>query len=69
MCVSESDPELIVGLLADIARAHGVDRLAQESGLSSATLEQLIAPQSHPDFSSVVSLVRALGLTLHARSR
>jgi len=69
MCVSAGDPALIVAVLADIVKAYGVARLARETGMSSDSLEQLMAPESDPKFSAIVTVVNALGLTLHARNR
>ena len=69
MCVSEGDPALIVEILGDIARAHGVAKLAQETGLSNEYLDQLISPEGSPEFSAIITLVKALGLSLHARNR
>ena len=69
MCISESDPALIVEVLGDLARAYGVEKLAEETGLSNENLDQLISPKSNPGFSTVVTLFKALGLTIHARNR
>ena len=67
--ISTGDTALIVAALADMAKAYGVTRLALETGMSPDYLDQLMSPESDPKFSAIVTLVKALGLTLHVRNR
>jgi probable addiction module antidote protein len=67
-CLSEGDPALILSVLGDMARAHGVDRISRETGLSKQHLYHALSPEGNPRFSTVVKVVRALGLTLQAGS-
>ena len=69
MAVSSADPVLIVATLVDIAKAYGLTKLALETGMSIENLDQLMSPESDPKFSAIVTVINALGLTLHARNR
>lgn len=65
----EEDPgdgSLIRAALGDIARARGMAQLARDTGLTREGLYKALAPEGNPEFSTVVKVVKALGLRLHA---
>lgn len=65
----EEDPgdgSLIRAALGDIARARGMAQLARDTGLSREGLYKALAPGGNPEFSTVVKVINALGLRLHA---
>jgi len=65
----EEDPgdgSLIRVALGDIARARGMAQLAREAGLSREGLDKALSPEGNPEFSTVVKVIHALGLKLHA---
>lgn len=64
--LEEDDPELISAVLGDIVRAKGLEDVANRSGLSSEELAHSILPSGKVDFVTVLKIVRALGLRLHA---
>lgn len=65
-CLSEGDPALIAAALGDIARARGMTQIAKETGLSRESLYRALSGEGNPEFSTIVKVVKALGLTLHA---
>ena len=63
--ISRLTPDLRV-LLGDIARAKGMSQIARETGLGRESLYKALSPDGNPEFSTVLKVVRALGLRLHA---
>ena len=64
--LEDGDPPLIAAALGDIARAKGMSRIARETGLGRESLYKALSPDGNPEFSTVLKVVRALGLRLHA---
>ena len=65
----EEDPgdgSLIRAALGDIARARGMAQLARDTGLTREGLYKALSPDGNPEFSTVVRVIHALGLKLHA---
>lgn len=65
----EEDPgdgSLIRAALGDIARARGMAQLARDTGLSREGLYKALSREGNPEFSTVVKVINALGLRLHA---
>ena len=57
---------LIAAALGDIARAKGMSQIARETGLGRESLYKALSPDGNPEFSTVLKVVRALGLRLRA---
>lgn len=64
--LEEGDPALIAAALGDIARAKGMTQIAHEAGLGRESLYKALSPEGNPEFATVLKVVRALGLRLHA---
>ena len=64
--LEDGDPALIAAALGDIARAKGMSHIARETGLGRESLYKALSPDGNPEFSTVLKVVRALGLRLHA---
>lgn len=67
-CLEEDpgDGSLIRAALGDIARARGMSQLARETGLSREGLYQALSSKGNPEFGTIMKVIRALGLKLHA---
>jgi probable addiction module antidote protein len=67
-CIEEDagDGRLIRIALGNIARARGIRQLAQEAGMSSEGLCQALSPEGNPEFGTIMKVMRALGVKLHA---
>lgn len=67
-CLEEDpgDGSLVRAALGDIARARGMSQLARETGLSREGLYQALSAKGNPEFGTVMKVIRALGLKLHA---
>ena len=64
--LEEGDPALIAAALGDIARAKGMTQIARETGLGRESLYKALSPEGNPELATVLRVVRALGLRLHA---
>jgi probable addiction module antidote protein len=64
--LEDGDPALVAAALGDIARAKGMTQLAHDTGLGRESLYKALSPEGNPEFSTVLKVVRALGLRLHA---
>lgn len=64
--LAEGDPGLVAAALGDIARAKGMTQLARETGLGRESLYKALSPAGNPEFATVLKVVAALGLKLHA---
>ena len=64
--LEENDPELVAAALGDIARAKGMSDLARQTGLGRESLYKALSPEGNPEFSTVLKVLKALGLRLHA---
>jgi probable addiction module antidote protein len=64
--LEENDPGLITAALGDIARAKGMTQIAKKAGLGRESLYKALSVDGNPEFSTVLKVVEALGLKLHA---
>jgi probable addiction module antidote protein len=65
--LEEGDPTLVAAALGDIARAKGMTQVAQEAGLGRESLYKALSPAGNPEFATILKVVAALGLQLHAK--
>jgi probable addiction module antidote protein len=66
--LEDGDPALITAVLGDIARAKGMAKLARDTGLGRESLYKALSAEGNPEFATVLKVIRALGLKLHAEA-
>lgn len=68
-CLEEAngDAGFIAKALGDIARAKGMSQVARDAGVSRESLYKALSGERSPDFSTILKVVNALGISLHAR--
>ena len=64
----EGDANLIAKALGDIARAKGMSQVARDAGLSRESLYKALSGERSPGFGTVLKVLKALGLKLHAEA-
>jgi probable addiction module antidote protein len=64
--LEEGDPTLIVAALGDIARSKGMTTIAKETGLGRENLYKALSVSKNPEFATVLKVIQALGIRLHA---
>jgi probable addiction module antidote protein len=52
--------------MGDIARSKGITQIARETGLGRESLYKALSAEGNPEFATVVKIMKALGLRLHA---
>jgi len=67
-CLEEADGDaaFVAKALGDIARAKGMMQVAREAGLSRESLYKALSGKRNPSFETVLRVIKALGLKLHA---
>ena len=64
--LEDGDPALVAAALGDIARAKGMSQVARDTGLGRESLYKALSATGNPEFATVMKVVSALGLRLHA---
>jgi len=67
-CLEESqgDGAFVAKALGDIARAKGMTQIARDTGLSRESLYKALSGDRMPGFDTILKVIQALGLELHA---
>ncbi|NMM02027.1 putative addiction module antidote protein [Paraburkholderia sp. RP-4-7] len=60
------DPAFLAHALGVIARARGMAQLARDTGISREGLYKALSEDGNPSFATIIKVIRALGLELHA---
>jgi len=64
--LEDLNPDVFLVAIADVAKARGMSQLAKDTGLGRESLYKALAPGAKPRYDTVLKLVRALGVQLHA---
>lgn len=64
--LEDGDPVVIAAVLGDIARAKGMADIARRAGLGRESLYKALSVTGNPELSTVLGVLKALGLRLHA---
>jgi probable addiction module antidote protein len=69
-CLEEADGDatFIAKALGDIARAKGMSQVARDAGLSRESLYKALSGDRTPTFDTILKVINALGLKLHAEA-
>jgi probable addiction module antidote protein len=69
-CIEEAngDAAFIAKALGDIARAKGMSQVARDAGLSRESLYKALSGERNPGFDTILKVIDALGLRLHAEA-
>jgi probable addiction module antidote protein len=63
---AKGDATFIAKALGDIVRAKGMAQVARDAGLSRESLYKALSGERSPGFDTILKVVEALGLKLHA---
>lgn len=67
--LESGDPAILQHALNTAARARGIARIAEESGLGRESLYKALRPDAKPQFGTVVKVLGALGVKLVPRPK
>jgi probable addiction module antidote protein len=62
--LEDGEPSLVAAALGDVARSRGMTNIARETGLGRESLYKALSTEGHPEFSTVIKVLQALGLRL-----
>ena len=60
----ENDPKLLLAALAQVARAHGVSRMAKRVSLSRMGMYKSVSRNGNPQFKTFLGILNASGLQI-----
>jgi probable addiction module antidote protein len=66
---SNGDSSIVAKAIGDIARAKGMSQVAKDSGLSRESLYKALSGERSPGIDTILKVIRALGIKLHAEAR
>jgi probable addiction module antidote protein len=64
--LEDENPDVFLRAIANVAKARGMSKLAADSGLGRESLYKALAPGAKPRYDTVLKLIKALGVELHA---
>ena len=64
--MNDGDTDELLAALGHIAKARGIARIASATGLGRESLYKVFEPGAKPRFETVMKIVKALGVKLHA---
>lgn len=67
--LEDPNPEVFLAAVKDVARARGMAQLAKDTGLGRESLYKALSPGAKPRYDTVLKVIRALGISLHAETR
>ena len=66
--LEDPDPGMFFVAVKNVARARGMTQLARDTGLGRESLYKALAPGANPRYDTVLKVLRAFGVKLHAES-
>ena len=66
--IEDGDPALIAAAIGDVARAHGMTKISQDTGLTRASLYKALSGDAKPEFGTIFRVLAALGVKLEAKA-
>ncbi len=63
-CLEDSNVDLFLVALGNVAKARGMTQLAKDTGLSRESLYKVFSPGTKPRFETILKISRALGVPL-----
>lgn len=64
-----NDYSLLPHALGVVARAKGMTEIARETGLSRESLYKALSEEGNPSFATVMKVLQALSIELHAKAK
>lgn len=65
--LAEGDTDELLQAIGHVAKARGMSQIAKDTGLGRESLYKAFAPGAKPRFETVMKVMHALGVELHAQ--
>ena len=62
--LEEPDPQVFLGAMSAVARARGIAKVAEDSGLGRESLYKALSPGAKPRYETIRKLIDAFGVKL-----
>ncbi len=62
--LEDSNPDVFLAALADVAKARGMSAIAKETGLGRASLYKALAPGAKPRYDTILAVLNSLGVKI-----
>ena len=62
--LEDSNPDVFLAALADVAKARGMSAIAQSTGLGRESLYKALAPGAKPRYDTILKVLNSLGVKL-----
>ena len=67
--IVDNDMDFLPIALGDVAKAHGISKLAEETGINRRTLYKVFDEKGHPSFDLVAQIMQGLGMEIHVQPK
>ena len=64
VAAEDPNPDILLAAIADVAKARGMTKLAQESGLGRESLYKALRPGSKPRYETIAKILTALDVKM-----
>jgi len=64
--MEDGNPDLLLAVLGDIAKAKGMTQLARDTGLGRESLYKALTPGAKPRFDTIMKVIQGMGVHLRA---
>ena len=64
--LASGDTDLLLSAIGDVAKARGMAQISRDTGLGRESLYKVFAAGAKPRFDTVLKVLRALGVQMHA---
>ena len=64
--LASGDTDLLLSAIGDVAKTRGMAQIARDTGLGRESLYKAFATGAKPRFDTVLKVLRALGVQIHA---
>jgi probable addiction module antidote protein len=64
VCLEDSDPDVFLSAVGDVARAKGMTAIAGSTGLGRESLYKALSPGAKPRYDTVLKVLHSLGVKL-----
>jgi len=62
--LEDENPHVFLAALADVAKARGMSKVAQSTGLGRESLYKALAPGAKPRYETIVKILNGLGVKI-----
>jgi len=66
--LDDGHPDVVAQAIGNVARARGMSKIAKRCGLGRESLYKSLSDKGNPEFRTVVSVLRAMGIRLRAEA-